>query len=301
MESYESLVASGLTPIKPTPIINGRVPPPSTPSMGRALVGTIPPEMQLDADFAEQQYGGQIPSYRLMPPASSGKAAVNAAAQSTQVVVQQSSGQSSGLLLETLGSKNPNQSVLNLQGTAVIGADAAGNVTIDGGSGSSGSSRLTTNTLPINVGNTTNQFNLMTFSLPANTFTAVGQALRLTCYGTFENNYTTSVSSSLYALFGGGTPTIGSMAVSAISTAQRPWQVEIIAICTATGSSGTLAVNAIMTAPNATVVNTIPTENTSVASFNTTVANTIGLQGKNSAASIALRVTQNMMVIEFLQ
>jgi len=132
MESYESLVASGLTPIKPTPIINGRVPPPSTPSMGRALVGTIPPEMQLDADFAEQQYGGQIPSYRLMPPASSGKAAVNAAAQSTQVVVQQSS-VGSGLLLETLGSKNPNQSVLNLQGTAVVGVDAAGNVTIDGG------------------------------------------------------------------------------------------------------------------------------------------------------------------------
>lgn len=132
MESYESLVASGLTPIKPTPIVNGRVPPPSAPSMGRALVGTIPPEMQLDADFAENQYSGQVPSYRLMPPASSGKAAVNAAAQSTQIVVQQSS-VGSGLLLETLGAKNPNQSVLNLQGTAVVGVDAAGNVTIDGG------------------------------------------------------------------------------------------------------------------------------------------------------------------------
>ena len=132
MESYESLVASGLTPIKPTPIVNGRVPPPYAPSMGRALVGTIPPEMQLDADFAENQYGGQVPSYRLMPPASSGKAAVNAAAQSTQKAVQQSS-VGSGLLLETLGSKNPNQSVLNLQGTAVVGVDAAGNVTIDGG------------------------------------------------------------------------------------------------------------------------------------------------------------------------
>jgi len=34
-----------------------------------------------------------------------------------------------------LGSKNPNQSVLNLQGTAVAGVDAAGNVTINGGSG----------------------------------------------------------------------------------------------------------------------------------------------------------------------
>ena len=78
MESYESLVASGLTPIKPTPIVNGRVPPPSAPSMGRALVGTIPPELQLDADFAENQYGGQVPSYRLMPPASSGKSSVNA-------------------------------------------------------------------------------------------------------------------------------------------------------------------------------------------------------------------------------
>ena len=132
MESYESLVASGLTPIKPTPIVNGRVPPPYAPSMGRALVGTIPPEMQLDADFAENQYGGQVPVYGLMPPASSGKAAVNAAAQSTQIVVQQSS-VGSGLLLETLGSKNPNQSVLNLQGTAVVGVDAAGNVTIDGG------------------------------------------------------------------------------------------------------------------------------------------------------------------------
>ena len=131
MESYESLVASGLTPIKPTPIINGRVPPPSAPTMGRALVGTIPSEFQLDADFAENQYGGQIPSYRLMPPAASGQAAVNAAAQSTQIVVQQSS-VGSGLLLETLGSKNPNQSILNLQGTAVIGSDAAGNVTING-------------------------------------------------------------------------------------------------------------------------------------------------------------------------
>lgn len=132
MESYDSLIASGLTRIQPTPIVNGRVPPPSAPSMGRALVGTIPLEMQLDADFAENQYGGQVPSYRLMPPASSGQAAVNSAAQSTQIVIQQSSA-SSGLLLETNGIKNSSQSVLNLQGTAVVGSDAAGNVTIDGG------------------------------------------------------------------------------------------------------------------------------------------------------------------------
>lgn len=82
LQSYEELLASGLRPIAPpAPLINGRVsgpvPPPTISTMARTMVGTIPSEFQLDADFAENQYGGQIPSYRLMPPAVSGQASNN--------------------------------------------------------------------------------------------------------------------------------------------------------------------------------------------------------------------------------
>jgi len=141
LESYEELLASGFKPIaSPAPMINGQparpIPAPPVSSMNRVLVGTLPGEMQLDADFAENQYGGQVPVYRLMPPASSGKAAVNAAAQSTQIVVQQAGG--SGPTLETNGINNSRQDILNLQSGANIALtpDSNGNVRVDAGSSS---------------------------------------------------------------------------------------------------------------------------------------------------------------------
>jgi len=137
-ESYGDLLASGLQPVaSPAPMINGQparpIPAPPVSSMNRVLVGTLPSEMQLDADFAENQYNGQVPVYRLMPPAASGKAANNAVAQAvTQTIVQQGA---SGATLETNGIPNSKQTILNLQSGANIELtpDSNGNVRIDAG------------------------------------------------------------------------------------------------------------------------------------------------------------------------
>lgn len=83
MDTYNSLIEAGYTPVmNPPPIVTGgRSPVPAPPapatSMPRALVGTIPAEFQLDADLANQQYGGGVPTMRLFPTAPNGKAAPN--------------------------------------------------------------------------------------------------------------------------------------------------------------------------------------------------------------------------------
>lgn len=118
----ESEIPSNLEPVETAPITpaKGVAPPLPTPGSTPPLFsGSIAPQLQLDSNFSKAKANSsRVPTDSLMPLGVQGNPASNAAVISTSKVIVQSEG--SGLVLETNGTENSNQKLLNLvQGSGV--------------------------------------------------------------------------------------------------------------------------------------------------------------------------------------
>lgn len=179
----------------------------------------------------------------------------------------------------------PNLNVATLNGVTVSGAPTTGQSLVATGtttaawSGSSGvykmeSMQYTPTTFVSSAGGA-----LFTYSLPANEL-ALNQALRITSTGTWTNT-SVAVRTYVFTLKAGATTLYTwTLTASSGSVTNLPWGMTFLAICTASGSSGTLEVQLVdqqrytgMTDPTTFS----PTANTATIAFDTTTIQSLTL------------------------
>lgn len=131
----ENQIPSNLAPVDAPPVVAGKVSEaaalPPTSAMPPFFSGSLPPQLQLDSNFSKAEPGStRVPRESIMPLGVQGNPASNAAVISTSKVLIQEQGPAT--VLETNGTKNSNQALLNLkQGTGVTLTSAGdGSVTM---------------------------------------------------------------------------------------------------------------------------------------------------------------------------
>jgi len=136
------------------------------------------------------------------------------------------------------------------------------------------------------IGNVdTGQDNLMSYSLPANAFSSVGQALRVTAWGTTANN----ANAKTIKLFFAGTE----IATLSLTTSQaNAWRIDGEIMWRASG----LATCAITLVQGGVVMQSTIIA-TTVASINAAIANPVQITGQGTASSDVL---QRGMLVEYI-